>query len=75
MHGANLQMQTHLVSKIMHQNLVIILRQFSYGKNSFIVLVPGVRLMPSTIENVRSWSSGKCEKSGVSFVVNVKAHF
>ena len=37
--GANLQTQTHLVSKIIHQNLVIILWQFNYGKNSFIVLV------------------------------------
>ena len=31
-------MQTHLVSKIMHQNLAVILWQFNYGKNSFIVL-------------------------------------
>ena len=30
--GVNLQMQTHLVSKIMHQNLAIILQQFNYGK-------------------------------------------
>ena len=29
---------THLVSKIMHQNLAVILWQFNYGKNSFIVL-------------------------------------
>ena len=34
-------MQTHLVPKIMHQNLTIILQQFNYSKNSFIVLVPG----------------------------------
>ena len=34
-------MQTYLVPKIMHQNLAIILRQFNYSKNSFIVLVPG----------------------------------
>ena len=27
--------------KIMHQNLAVILRQFNYSKNSFIVLVPG----------------------------------
>ena len=33
-------MQTHLVPKIMHQNLTIILQQFNYSKNSFIVLVP-----------------------------------
>ena len=33
-------MQTHFVSKIMHQNLAVILQQFNYGKNSFIVLVP-----------------------------------
>ena len=33
-------MQTHLVSKIMHQNLAVTL-QFYYGKNSFIVLIPG----------------------------------
>ena len=33
-------MQTHLVPKIMHQNLAITLQQFNYGKNSFIVLVP-----------------------------------
>ena len=39
--GTNLQMQTHLVSKIMHQNLAIILRQLNYGKQSFIILVPG----------------------------------
>ena len=25
----------------MHQNLAVILRQFIYGKNSFIVLIPG----------------------------------
>ena len=25
----------------MHQNLAIILQQFNYGKNSFIVLIPG----------------------------------
>ena len=36
--GANLQMQTRLVSKMMHQNLAKILWQFYYGKNSFIVL-------------------------------------
>ena len=35
-------MQTHLVPKIMHQNLAVILQQFNYGKNIFIVLVPGV---------------------------------
>ena len=40
--GANLQMQTHLVPKIMHQNLAINLWQFNYSKNSFIVLVPGI---------------------------------
>ena len=34
-------MQTHLVSKLMHQNLAVIIWQFNYGKNSFIVLVPG----------------------------------
>ena len=39
--GANLQMQTHLVSKIMHQNLAVILRQLNYSNNSFIVLIPG----------------------------------
>ena len=41
--GENLQMQTHLVPKLMLQNLAIILRHFNYGKNSFIVLVPVVR--------------------------------
>ena len=35
-------MQTHLVSKIMHQNIAVILRQFNYGKISFIVLDPDV---------------------------------
>ena len=25
----------------MHQNLAVILRQFNYGKNSFVVLIPG----------------------------------
>ena len=39
--GANLQIQTHLVPKIMHQNIAIILQQFNYSKNLFIVLVPG----------------------------------
>ena len=38
--GVNLQMQTHLVSKIMHQNLAVILWQFNYSKNSFIVFYP-----------------------------------
>ena len=37
--GANLHMQTHLVSKIMHQNLAVILCQYNYSKNSFIVLI------------------------------------
>ena len=27
----------------MHQNLAVILRQFIYFKNSFIVLIPGIR--------------------------------
>ena len=36
-------MQTHLVSKIMHQNFAIILWQFNYGKNSFIVFGPRSR--------------------------------
>ena len=31
-------MQTNLVSEIIHQNIAVILRQFNYGKNSFIVL-------------------------------------
>ena len=34
-------MQTQLVSKIMHQILAVILRLFNYGKDSFIVFVPG----------------------------------
>ena len=38
--GGNLQMQTHLVPKIMHQFFSIILQHFNYDKNSFIVLVP-----------------------------------
>ena len=38
--GVNLQMQTHLVSKIMHQNFAVILQQFNNSKNSFAVLVP-----------------------------------
>ena len=33
-------MQSHLAFKKVHQNLAVILCQFSYGKNSFIVLVP-----------------------------------
>ena len=32
-------MQTHLVPKIMHQNFAVILQQFNFSKNSFIVLV------------------------------------
>ena len=34
-------MQTHLVPKITHQNIALIVQLFNYGKNSFIVLVPG----------------------------------
>ena len=37
-------MQIHLVSEIMQQNIAIILWQFNYDKNSFIVLVPGTRV-------------------------------
>ena len=37
-------MQTHLVSKIMHQNLAVILRQLNFSKISFIVLVPESRI-------------------------------
>ena len=33
-------MQTHLVSKIMQQHPAVILQQFDYIKNGFIVLVP-----------------------------------
>ena len=33
-------MQTHLMSKIMHQNIAIILWQFNYSKNCFLVLAP-----------------------------------
>ena len=36
---AIIELQTHLLSKIMHQNFVLILRQFNYSKNSFIALV------------------------------------
>ena len=36
--GANLQIKTYSVPKIMHQNLAIILWQFNYSKNRFIVL-------------------------------------
>ena len=36
-------MQTHLMSKIMHQNYAIILQQFNYGKNSFAVLVQSAK--------------------------------
>ena len=42
--GANLQIQTHLEPKIMHQNLAIILQHFNYSKNSFIALLPECRL-------------------------------
>ena len=34
-------LKTHWASHTMHQNLAIILRQFNYGKNSFILLIPG----------------------------------
>ena len=37
--GTNLQLQTHFVPKIRCHNLAVILRQFNYGNNSFIVLV------------------------------------
>ena len=36
---ANLQMQTYFVSKIMLQNLAVILQQLCYGKISFAVSV------------------------------------
>ena len=36
-------MQTHLVRKIIHQNLAVILWQLNYSKISFIVLVPEIR--------------------------------
>ena len=39
--GANLQMQTHLVPKIMHQKLKYLLQQLYYGQIGFIVLVLG----------------------------------
>ena len=40
-------MQTHLVPKIMHQNLAVILWQFYLGQNGFIVLVPGPTCPPT----------------------------
>ena len=33
-------LKTYWTSHTMHQNLAIILQQFNYGKNSFIVLIP-----------------------------------
>ena len=38
LYGANLQMQTHLVPKVIHQNLGIILWQSITAQNSFIAL-------------------------------------
>ena len=40
--GANFQMQTHIVPKIMHQKAVF-LRQLHYGQIGFIVSFPGLR--------------------------------
>ena len=36
-----MSLRTHWESHTMHQNLAIILQQFNYSKNSFIVLIPG----------------------------------
>ena len=44
-------MQTHLMSKIMHQNLAVILWQFNYGKNSFIILVQKFDMIDETIQS------------------------
>ena len=38
--GANLQMQTHFVPKILHQNLTVILRQLYNGNVNFIAFSP-----------------------------------
>ena len=43
-------MQTHLMSKIMHQNLAVILRQFNYSNISFILLVPECHCHQQIIE-------------------------
>ena len=40
MDGTNLQVQTHCMTQIMHQNLAVTLRQLGYGKISFAVSVP-----------------------------------
>ena len=42
--------------KIMHQNLSIILWKFNYGKNSFIELVPGVKLFFGPPSHSLVWS-------------------
>ena len=57
--GANLQMQTHLVSKIMHQNLAVKLWQFNYGKKSFIVLFPA----PPWLWRWRYKAFARCRRS------------
>ena len=34
-------LKTHIASQTMHENLAVILGQFDYSKNSFIVLILG----------------------------------
>ena len=56
--GVNLQMQTHFVSKIMHQKyLAVFLGQSNYSKKSFIVLVPEAKYEPCLRPSVSSGDS------------------
>ena len=58
-------MKTHWASHTMHQNLTLILLQLNYGKNMFIVLIPGtwpshrrLNLLPRRV-NIRKWKVRK----------------
>ena len=56
-------MQTHIVSKVMHPNIAIIVQQLNYGKNCFIVLVPGLAHLKREIAvnglSIKNHLSGK----------------
>ena len=47
--GANLQMQTHFVPKIIHPNIAIILWQLCCSKISLLVLIPSTKLLHANI--------------------------
>ena len=67
-------LKTHWASHTMHQNLAVILRQFIYGKNSFIVLIPVMNLVEAAV-TVRHQDESVLILSSKHKYVHLKTHW